>query len=90
MESRDVGKRLQSRIARRRSDLEAMRTRLAADVTSVGREHARAVDDALSVLDMRVGGEWNATGQMEALHLTSWLDSTEHLVEAADPAAHGG
>jgi hypothetical protein len=89
VESRDDGKRLHARIARRRSELEAVRARLAPDVTPAGCERTRAVEDALSVLDTRTGGAWNATARMEALHLTSWLDSTEHLVEAADPAAHG-
>jgi hypothetical protein len=86
MESRDRGKRLHARIERRRGELEAVRTRLAADVTPAGCERARAVDDALSVLTTRTGSEWKATVQVEALHLASWLDSTEHLVEAADLA----
>ena len=88
MESRDQSQ-LHDKIARRRWALEAARTRMAGSVETAGSEEAREVDDALSALTTHLGGEWNANGQVEALHLASWLDSTEHLAEAADFAAHG-
>jgi hypothetical protein len=89
MESHVHKKQLHDKIDRRRAQLEAARERMQKNAAMKGSERAHAVDDALLALKTHLGGDWNATSQMEALHLSSWLDSTEYLIEAADLAPHG-
>lgn len=68
---------LRKRVEARVADLEAELAKCGANATS---ERAMGLGTSLQVAKDAVGGGWEHVGEMEALRLSQWLQSTEPLV----------